>query len=134
MPEYHEHFACEEMAMAYADMEGKPLALVTGASSGIGYELAREFAAHDFDVVMVAEDPERLATAAKTLQALATAPQVEAVIADLAAAKASSASIKRCRICNGRSMCWLPTLASASAVTLRAKLICAPNCDSSIST
>jgi short-subunit dehydrogenase len=32
------------------------LAVVTGASSGIGYELAREFAEHGFDLVVAAED------------------------------------------------------------------------------
>jgi short-subunit dehydrogenase len=32
------------------------LALVTGASSGIGRELAKQFAAHDFDLVLCAED------------------------------------------------------------------------------
>jgi short-subunit dehydrogenase len=31
--------------------------VVTGASSGIGYELAREFAEHGFDVLVAAEDP-----------------------------------------------------------------------------
>ena len=36
----------------------RPLALVTGASSGIGRALAREFATHDFDVVICAEDAE----------------------------------------------------------------------------
>jgi len=33
-----------------------PLAVVTGASSGIGYELAKQFAEHDFDVIVAAED------------------------------------------------------------------------------
>lgn len=33
-----------------------PLALVTGASSGIGFELAREFAEHDYDLLICAED------------------------------------------------------------------------------
>lgn len=32
------------------------LALVTGASSGIGRELAKQFAEHDFDLVLCAED------------------------------------------------------------------------------
>jgi short-subunit dehydrogenase len=34
-----------------------PLALVTGASTGIGRALAAEFAEHDFDVVVVADEP-----------------------------------------------------------------------------
>ncbi|NEQ23560.1 MAG: SDR family NAD(P)-dependent oxidoreductase, partial [Microcoleus sp. SIO2G3] len=29
----------------------KPLAVVTGASSGIGYELAKQFAEHGFDLL-----------------------------------------------------------------------------------
>jgi uncharacterized protein len=37
---------------------GKPLALVTGASSGIGLELAKQFARHGFDLVVAAENPE----------------------------------------------------------------------------
>ena len=40
------------------DVTDRPLAVVTGASSGIGYELAREFAERDFDVVVVAENAE----------------------------------------------------------------------------
>jgi short-subunit dehydrogenase len=34
----------------------KPLAVVTGASSGIGYELARQFAKNGFDLIITAED------------------------------------------------------------------------------
>jgi uncharacterized protein len=34
----------------------RPVALVTGASSGIGLELAREFARHDFDLIVNSED------------------------------------------------------------------------------
>jgi len=33
------------------------LAVVTGASSGIGYELARQFAQHGYDLLIAAEDP-----------------------------------------------------------------------------
>jgi short-subunit dehydrogenase len=36
----------------------RPLALVTGASSGIGLELAKQFAANGFDVFLTAEDAE----------------------------------------------------------------------------
>ena len=35
----------------------KPLAVVTGASSGIGLELAKQFAQNGFDLVICAEDP-----------------------------------------------------------------------------
>ena len=43
------------------------LALVTGASSGIGLELARQFVDHGFDVVVVAED-DAIGTAASELR------------------------------------------------------------------
>jgi len=62
--------------------EMKPLALVTGASSGIGLELARQFATHDFDVVVTAEDAELTAAAAAAELRLAGA-QVHEVRADL---------------------------------------------------
>jgi uncharacterized protein len=58
----------------------KPLAVVTGASSGIGLELARQFARHDFAVLVVAEDAEL--DAARADLAREGAP-VEAVRADL---------------------------------------------------
>jgi short-subunit dehydrogenase len=37
-------------------MASRPLALVTGASSGIGLELAREFARNGHDLVITATD------------------------------------------------------------------------------
>ena len=58
----------------------KPLALVTGASSGIGLELARQFATDGFDVVVTAEDAE-LAVAAADLRT--TGAGVHEVRADL---------------------------------------------------
>jgi uncharacterized protein len=58
----------------------RPLALVTGASSGIGLELARQFAEHGFDLVVAAEDDE-LDAAAGQLRALGAA--VSPVRADL---------------------------------------------------
>lgn len=62
-------------------MDGsRPLALVTGASSGIGYELAALFAEHGYDLVVNAED-ERLEHAARRLRE--TGVRVRAVRADL---------------------------------------------------
>jgi len=44
----------------------RPLAVVTGASSGIGLELARQFAEHGFDLLVAAEDDD-ITTAAVQL-------------------------------------------------------------------
>ncbi|WP_410638876.1 SDR family NAD(P)-dependent oxidoreductase [Amycolatopsis sp. lyj-346] len=46
----------------------RPLAVVTGASSGIGLEPAKQFARHDFDLVPATEDAEP-ATAADEVRA-----------------------------------------------------------------
>ncbi|MFC8918840.1 SDR family NAD(P)-dependent oxidoreductase [Streptomyces sp. NPDC057116] len=59
----------------------KPLAVVTGASSGIGLALAGQFARHGFDLVVCAEDA-GVAAAADRLRGLGAA--VTAVRADLA--------------------------------------------------
>ena len=61
----------------------RPLAVVTGASSGIGFELARQFARHGFDLVICAEEP-RIDSAAWELAQLGGL--VEPVQADLATA------------------------------------------------
>ncbi|MFI8825046.1 SDR family NAD(P)-dependent oxidoreductase [Streptomyces sp. NPDC053431] len=58
------------------------LALVTGASSGIGYQLARQFAEHGFDLVIVAED-DGIEVAAQELRGYGT--QVHPIRVDLAA-------------------------------------------------
>ena len=59
----------------------RPLAVVTGASSGIGFELAKQFAENGFDLIVNAEDAE-LAQAARELEQLGGS--VDAVRADLA--------------------------------------------------
>ncbi|WP_205215265.1 SDR family NAD(P)-dependent oxidoreductase [Amycolatopsis albispora] len=59
---------------------GKPFAVVTGASSGIGLELAKQFAKHGFDVLVTAEDNE-LDAAADEVREFGT--RVETVLADL---------------------------------------------------
>lgn len=57
----------------------RPLAAVTGASSGIGYELAKQFAKNGFDLVIAAEDAGILKVAGelKTLGAAVEALQVD---------------------------------------------------------
>ena len=68
--------------MAHADTESdRPLAVVTGASSGIGLELAREFAEHGYDLLITAENGE-IAQAAQSLRELGG--EVESVQVDLA--------------------------------------------------
>jgi short-subunit dehydrogenase len=64
--------------------ENNALALVTGASSGIGLELARQFAGHGFDLVVAAEDDAAEALAAGLRTAGPRPVQVEAVKVDLA--------------------------------------------------
>lgn len=59
----------------------RPLAVVTGASSGIGLELARQFVHHDFDLLVAAEDAE-IAVAAAVLRAESSG-QVDHVQVDL---------------------------------------------------
>jgi uncharacterized protein len=63
------------------DSTSRSLAVVTGASSGIGLELAKQFAENDFDLVIAAEDGE-LAGAAEQLRGMGA--EVDAVQVDLA--------------------------------------------------
>ena len=58
----------------------RPLAIVTGASSGIGYELAKQCADNGFDL-LVAADESAISRAAQELRAHGGA--VEALEADL---------------------------------------------------
>jgi uncharacterized protein len=63
------------------DTSSRRLAVVTGASSGIGHELAKQFAEAGFDLVVAAEDDE-LHAAARELESLGAT--VASVQVDLA--------------------------------------------------
>src|SRR3954447_16551795 len=73
---------CEPDRRGYAGpmTDIKPLAMITGASSGIGLELAKQFAQHGFDLIVNAEDT-GIDTAAAKLRA--EGAEVIAVQADL---------------------------------------------------
>jgi short-subunit dehydrogenase len=72
----------------------RPLAVVTGASSGIGLELAREFARHGYDLLIAAEDA-RLDAAADAIRAEGSA--VESVQVDLATREGVDELVTRIR-------------------------------------
>jgi short-subunit dehydrogenase len=60
---------------------GRPFAVVTGASSGIGYELAKLCAAHGYDLLIGADDP-AIESAAESLRS--DASEVTPLLVDLA--------------------------------------------------
>ena len=64
-----------------ADAAAKPLAIVTGASTGIGYELAKECARNGFNLIVAADEP-AINDAAKEFSQLGA--DVDAIEADLA--------------------------------------------------
>ena len=59
----------------------RPLAVVTGASSGIGFQLARQFAMNDYDVIVAAEND--IESAAQSIQSEFSAVSVQSIRVDL---------------------------------------------------
>jgi short-subunit dehydrogenase len=61
----------------------KQLALITGASSGIGLELAKLFANGGYDLVIVSDDREKLEAAAWELRQITNSGSIHIIEADL---------------------------------------------------
>lgn len=64
--------------------QDRPRVLVTGGSSGIGFELARQFAEAGHDVVIAAQDIDKLEASAELIRERAPDVSVETIAADLA--------------------------------------------------
>jgi NAD(P)-dependent dehydrogenase (short-subunit alcohol dehydrogenase family) len=64
------------------DLTGRT-AIVTGASSGVGYEIALQLASHGASVVLASRDKERTGQAARRIEAAAPGAGVEAAFLDL---------------------------------------------------
>ncbi|GGT24034.1 SDR family NAD(P)-dependent oxidoreductase [Streptomyces griseoviridis] len=77
----------------------RPLALITGASGGIGQAPARQFAEHGHDLVVNAED-QRPRTAARDLRG--TGARAGAVRADLRTAEGAERAAGRAGGADGR--------------------------------
>jgi len=71
-------------------MAARPVALITGASMGLGAEFARIFAANGHDLVLTARSADRLAALKREIEGLHGVP-VRLVVADLADPKAPRA-------------------------------------------
>ena len=83
----------------------RPIALITGGSAGIGLAIAREFAAHGHDLLLVARDAARLQAAALTL-AKDFPVRVHLLALDIAADDAAT-RIDRELLASGLAVGWL---------------------------
>ena len=88
--------SCEPGAEHHAGGVTRPIALVTGASSGIGESLARLLAERGHDLVLVARDRGRLEALAKELEGRVPRGRVEVLPADLTDADQLATVEARC--------------------------------------
>src|SRR5579871_2790025 len=73
-------------------MASRPIALITGASSGIGAELAREYANDGYDLVLAARRVEPMAALAEELKGVGATTTV--IAADLSKPNTSTALVR----------------------------------------
>ena len=93
----------------------KPLAIVTGASSGIGYELAKLCAQNGYDL-LIAADQAAIHDVVKDFQALGS--EVEAIEADLATLE----GVDKLYAAKGRPVGAMPGTGSATPSWIRTSL------------
>jgi NAD(P)-dependent dehydrogenase (short-subunit alcohol dehydrogenase family) len=74
-------------------MQDQPVALVTGANQGIGLQIAKDLATHDFTVLVGSRDFERGEAAAKTIAGDARALQLD--VTDKASIAAAAERIRK---------------------------------------
>jgi len=78
------------------DQQGR-VAVVTGASAGLGLETARELAAHGATVVMAVRNPDKGAAAAEAITATVPDARLEIELVDLASLASIRAAAERLR-------------------------------------
>lgn len=82
---------------------GRPLALITSAAGDVGSELAHQFAARGYDLILVASDAERLAALAAAVRAIDPALTAVCICAEISTYEGVEA-LYRAVICLGRPL------------------------------
>lgn len=76
----------------------KPVALITGASTGIGYEMAKIFAARGYDLIVVARTAKHLKNLHKHLSPLVTVTDIAMDLSEPKAAKTLFAKTQKLKL------------------------------------
>ncbi len=79
----------------------RPTALITGGSRGIGFTLAKQFAQHNHDLILVARDETRLSRAAHDLEGTYPGCTVTTIGLDLSAEEAPAGLFRRLQATGG---------------------------------